>query len=152
MVFVLILQLTLPRVIPSWRSTSKSNTDNSSDDKDDSADDRAKLHKLFVDGLDAVNFSYEDIFETVSYTSFERKEVVKRKALESHERLEVVVRKIRGYTDGAFDTEVLLWWRDGIGPLLGKLSFGELDFRDEVKRELKTHRAKLREWIDLHDA
>ena len=153
MVVVLILQFLLPHIIPSWRSSLNPGVDNRGDkNTNDTVGDRAKLHKLLVDGLDAINLSYEDIFEVVSYTSFAQKEVARKKAQESHDRLELVVRKVRGYTYGAFDTEVLLWWRDGIGPLLGKLSFGELDFRDEEKQELKSYRTKLREWIDLYDA
>ena len=107
--------------------------------------------ELFGQAEEAIDISYDTIFRTVSYDSPEKQEIPRKLAALSHDKLELSVRNMRGYADEMLEVAILFWWTQGIGPLLGKLSNGDLGFLDEVKRELKDYRKKLDEWTRLYD-
>ena len=95
--------------------------------------------------------AYDEIHSTVSYDDETKKEKAKEASWKAHDELEGIVRKLRGYIENSFDQASLLpWWHD-VGSTLGRLSLGELDFRDEVKQRLKGRRNELLNWIEMID-
>ena len=95
--------------------------------------------------------AYREIHSTVSYDDETKKEKAREASWTAHDKLEGIVRKLRGYIEDSFDRANLLpWWHD-LGRTLGQLSFGQLDFRDEVKKQLKSRRSELLSWIEVVD-
>lgn len=93
--------------------------------------------------------AYTEIHSTVSYDDESKKEIARTSCWTAHDELERNVRALRGYIEDSFDQACLLPWWHELGRILGQLSYGEVDFRDELKRRLKVRRSQLLRWIEV---